>query len=142
MTIPPPPPPVGAKAAMPIASAGVQSGIVRQPKQTNSSYGTASALPVIIAASALVVGAVPLIIPGVIWAAVLGYFFAGFITIMCLGWDSVSQRKGLSNPNFTLKPKFSLALRFIVALGFVIAVLNLIDIAMPIAEFLSNPGAA
>jgi hypothetical protein len=94
------------------------------------------------ASAALLVGIACTVLGDSVWFALGGYVAGGFVTVVCLGWDTSSQRRGLTNPNFTSNPGFSRILRFIVGIGFVVALVNLVRIAFPIAELLTNQGGA
>jgi hypothetical protein len=126
----------------------LQSGASHSPAYGTSTpsgprnYATASVVPVLVAGVALVAGSLCLVLGDSIGIGLAGYFTAGFATIICLGWDSVSQRKGLTNPNFTSKPHYRTFLRLIVGAGIVVAIVNLVRVALPIAEALSNQGGS
>lgn len=100
--------------------------------------GQASAIPVVIAAISVAFGVIPVFLQENILYEVLGYFFAGFIPIMCLGWDAVAQRRGMADPNFIPNRTFSRILKLLAAAGVVVAVINIINIAKPIAEWMSE----
>jgi hypothetical protein len=114
----------------------------RAPARGPRQHGSASIIPVVVSAAAFLLGSACLFLGDSIAIGLAGYFAAGFITIICLGWDSVSQRKGLTNPNFNNKPVYRTLLRIIVGAGFAVAILNLVKVAMPIAEALSNKGGS
>jgi hypothetical protein len=107
-----------------------------------SPEGKASAVPVIVASAALLVGIACTVLGESVWFALGGYVAAGFVTVVCLGWDNSSQRRGLKNPNFIFNPRYSRILQVIVFLGFVVAIVDLVRIAFPIAELLTNQGGA
>lgn len=108
------------------------------PITNPSGGGRASVLPVALAAISIAIGAIPVFLSENILFEVLGYFFAGFIPIMCLGWDAVAQRRGMADPNFIPSRMFSRVLKFLAASGVIIAVINIINIAKPIAEWMSE----
>lgn len=129
MSLPPP-----ARASGSVPSPTTASITPGQPFVRASSLEKASALPLVVAAASVALGLGTRLIPPDLWTEILGYVLAGFIPIMCLGWDSVSQRRGLANPNFIPKRAYTLVIRILAGVGIIIAVINLTELAIFLAE--------
>ena len=66
------------------------------------------------------------------------YLLAAVGTALCVAWDSVAQRKGMKNPNFTPNQLQSRTLQIFAILGIAIAVVQIIRISEAAAEYLSE----
>lgn len=75
---------------------------------------------------------------GDVFSGLASYLLAAVGTALCVAWDSVSQRKGMKNPNFTPNRLQSRALQIFAILGISIAVVHIIRISEAAAEYLSE----
>jgi len=65
----------------------------------------------------------------------LGYVLTPLVVALCMGWDSIVQRRGVGeSPWYEKNPTYSLALRILTAISFIPAILHIIVIASDIAE--------
>lgn len=70
---------------------------------------------------------------------VLGYLATPLLVSLCMGWDSIDQRKKTkSDPWFIPKSKYSLFLRILTGLSFVIALPHINAIARILSTFLAE----
>jgi len=72
------------------------------------------------------------------WVGIAGYLLAGFTVIVMVGWDSLSQRAGMKDPNYETRPGWTRALRILVFVGFIVAAVHLTSVALSLAEMLSE----
>lgn len=69
----------------------------------------------------------------------IGYFCTPLAVGLCLGWDSLNQRKKTKNdPWFIPKPKYSLLLRVLTGLSFIFAFPHIHSIARILSEYLAE----
>lgn len=92
----------------------------------------ASKLPLVLAAVFLLVGA--LSIPLAFLLENRMFFVAGYIatpvlTLMCVSWDALAQRRGSRNPWFAINKKLSLLVRVVAMAAFVPAGIQIWQIA-------------
>jgi uncharacterized membrane protein len=112
----------------------------RGQRQTPSRQSKASLLPlaasiaILLAASSLLF----LVDRGDVFSGFASYLLAAVGTALCVAWDSVSQRKGMKNPNFTPNRLQSRTLQIFAILGIAIAVVHIIRISEAAAEYLSE----
>ena len=137
-----------ARAPSPRSSSGVPAGSYPRPVKPNTSNprasDRASVLPLLLSSASLSVG---LGAAGVIltstptsllaWGLV-GYLTAGFLPPLFLGWDSISQRQGLKNPNFRPRRDYSRLLRFAVFAGIAVAIFHIWTVADVLAVAVSE----
>lgn len=70
---------------------------------------------------------------------VLGYLATPLAVGMCMGWDSIDQRKKTKNdPWFIPKAKYSLILRILTAASFIVAFPHIHSIAKILSEYLAE----
>lgn len=101
----------------------------------------ASPLPLILSIVGISVGAIllfPFFRDASYVIGIAGYLLAGFTVIVMVGWDSVSQRAGMKDPNYDARPRWTRILRILVFVGFIVAAVHLISVAITIAELLSE----
>jgi len=80
---------------------------------------------------------VPLVEGGFVWLSVIGYLLTPMAVIGCYGWDVVAQRNGLrANRNFVLRPSSTRALLFLAGIAIVIGAWHVINISVPLSEWL------
>ena len=69
----------------------------------------------------------------------LGYALTPLVVALCMGWDTIAQRKGLgSDPWYEKNPRYSLILRILTAVSFLAAFPHIFAMAVDIAEKLSG----
>jgi hypothetical protein len=69
----------------------------------------------------------------------LGYLFTPLAVGLCMGWDSIDQRKKTkSNPWFIAKSKYSLILRILTGLSFLVALPHINAIARILSTLLAE----
>lgn len=66
------------------------------------------------------------------------YFLTSVGTALCLAWDSLAQRRGMKNPNFTSNRTQARLLQFLALGGVVIAAAHIFKVSETAAEFLSE----
>lgn len=66
---------------------------------------------------------------------VVAYFLTPILVVLCLGIDTILQRKGLHDPWFSPKPTYSFLLRVIVFISFVVALPHIYKIAQFVGEW-------
>lgn len=128
--IPPTPPGVGGGVRPPTVPA------VPQP-QPSGKARSASVLPLVLAFIAMAASVYLVYLNGGIWVSIGGYILTPIIVSVCLGWDNLSQRRGLQDVWFSPKPDFSTFLRLFVVISFLIAIPHIHEISAFIAERLT-----
>ena len=100
----------------------------------------ASSLPVIISVVILFAAAsfIFLTEQDDVITGLLAYVFAAVGTALCVAWDSVAQRRGMKNPNFSPNRLQSRFLQILALLGIGVAVIHIIRISEAAAEYLSE----
>lgn len=61
--------------------------------------------------------------------SVAGYLLTPLTVSAALGWDRISQQRGLRDRNFALKPRYQRVLRWCAGLSFILAVWHVLNIA-------------
>ena len=109
-------------------------------RPTSTRQSKASPLPLATSITILLAAASLLffIDRGDVFSGLASYLLAAVGTALCVAWDSVSQRKGMKNPNFTPNRLQSRALQIFAILGIAIAVVHIIRISEAAAEYLSE----
>jgi hypothetical protein len=70
---------------------------------------------------------------------ILGYVATPLAVGLCMGWDSIDQRKKTkNNPWFIAKPKYSIILRILTAASFMVAFPHIHSIAKILSEYLAE----
>jgi hypothetical protein len=71
----------------------------------------------------------------------LGYLLTPLTVALCMGLDSIFQRRGLgNNPWYEKDPQFALILRILTGLSFIPAIFHIIPMASDIAEKFAGQG--
>jgi hypothetical protein len=101
---------------------------------------SASKLPLIFSVLIVTLGAALLIIfpDETISFGLVSYFFAALGPTVCLGWDTVSQRKGMKSPGFSGNRTQTRIMQFLAIGGIAIATVHMFRIADDIAEILTE----
>jgi len=68
----------------------------------------------------------------------LAYFLTAVGTALCLAWDSLAQRRGMKNPNFTANRMQARILQLLALVGVAAAAAHIFKISETAAEFLSE----
>jgi hypothetical protein len=99
-----------------------------------------SPFPLLLSISFLLAGVLSLVFAPeeALGISLIAYLFAALGPAACLGWDSVSQRKGLKSPSFSANRAQTKILQILSLLGILIAVLNVFKVAEIIAEILTE----
>ena len=105
-----------------------------------SAAKTASKLPLIVAILIVAIGTALLIIfpEETITFGLISYFVAALGPTACLGWDAVSQRKGMKSPGFSGNRTQTRIMQFLAIGGITIATVHMFRIADDIAEILTE----
>lgn len=109
-------------------------------RPTSTRQSNASPIPLVTSITILLVAASLLFLVdrGDVLSGLVSYLVAAVGTALCVAWDSVSQRKGMKNPNFTPNRLQSRTLQIFAILGIAIAVVHIIRISEAAAEYLSE----
>ena len=68
----------------------------------------------------------------------LAYLLSSLGPSACLGWDSVSQRRGMKSPNFSPNRGLTKGLQFLAVTGVLIATIHIFEISELLAEILTE----
>lgn len=100
----------------------------------------ASPLPLIIAAGILALSTVCifLIEPSDVLLGGVAYLLTAVGTALCVAWDSLAQRRGMKDPNFTPNRSQQKLLQVLALLGVALAVVHVIRVVETAAEYLSE----
>ena len=69
---------------------------------------------------------------------VIAYLLTAVGTALCVAWDSLAQRRGMKDPNFTPSRSQQRLLQVLALIGVVLAVIHVIRIVETAAEYLSE----
>jgi len=117
---------------------------------------TASPLPVIVGASAMLVSVLlavvvaltasapivflvplPLVRAEAFWMSLLGYLLTPIVVIACYGWDALSQRNGLrANRNFDIRPQWTRLLLWLCGFSIIVGAWHILNLSVPLSEWL------
>lgn len=117
---------------------------------------SASPLPLLIAAGALVLSLViavlvaatpasvpilflgiplPLVTPAFWWLSLVGYLLTPVAVLACYGWDAVGQRNGLrANRNFVLRPSWRRGLQWLTGAAILVGAWHVLNLSVPLSE--------
>ncbi len=115
----------------------------KESSTTKSGATSASILPLISAVVAIAISILIFIMTAGKSASIseylIGYFLTPIVVAVCMGWDSVDQRKKVKgNPYFKSKPQLTLILRVLTGLSFIVAFPHIHSIAGIIGEKLAG----
>jgi hypothetical protein len=71
---------------------------------------------------------------------VIGYLATPVLVLMCVAWDSLSQRNGSRDPWFSVNKKLSLAVRVVAMVSFVPGVIQIWQISIWFGELAVQNG--
>lgn len=139
MTSLPPPPPTqpsfaGSFSAPPSGSLSFESS-------SNDDNVSASKLPIIVAASAILISAVLLLglLPETVGTSIVGYLCTPIITTLCGFWDALSQRlKSKESAWYVKNWTYPNILRVLIAVGYLLAIWHSYNLAQEIGSRLAN----
>jgi hypothetical protein len=100
----------------------------------------ASKLPLVVSFVILTVGATLLVVlpEDSIALGLTAYFLSALGPTVCLGWDSVSQRKGMKSPGFAGNRTQTRILQLVAIGGILIATFHMFRVADDIAEIITE----
>jgi purine-cytosine permease-like protein len=135
------PPPPGQKISpstpspVGVPAANTKSKISGQPR-------SASVIPLVIGVISIAVSLwIFNLEPEEIQISLLAYFLTPIVVVLCLGIDTLLQRKGLHDPWFSPKPKYNFILRILVLISFLAALPHIQTIAQFVGEFIAERSA-
>jgi|LauGreDrversion4_2_1035121.scaffolds.fasta_scaffold695426_2 hypothetical protein len=103
-------------------------------------FAKASKLPLLVSLLILAIGATLLVVlpEDSIALGLAAYFLSALGPTVCLGWDSVSQRKGMKSPGFSGNRTQTRVLQLVAIGGILIATFHMFRVADDIAEVLTE----
>ena len=107
---------------------------------SNSRQAMANPLPLVLSLVILLSSSVAFILfpSSEVILGLLAYFLTAVGTALCLAWDSLAQRRGMKNPNFTANRMQAKILQLLALVGVAAAAAHIFKVSETAAEFLSE----
>lgn len=100
----------------------------------------ANPLPVVVSGAILAISAASVFVigPSDVLLGAIAYLLTAVGSALCVAWDSLAQRRGMKDPNFTPSRSQQKLLQLLALAGVVLAVFHIIRVVETAAEYLSE----